>query len=184
MITRVNNTMSLYAANKIYDGNDGFIIGYTGSSSVSSSGLDAQWINAIEAELGISISPIVVATQPYTCFRGSFQELRYYNTPLTQDIFHDFTMNPYSIEGVGINGAYDQLMFRAPLGNDLYTSSLSIHPKITGSSITQSFSNGTSAWTFDSNINFISNKEFIFQDQIPAGIKNTISKKIKNVSTV
>ena len=184
MITRVNNTMSLYAANKIYDGNDGFIIGYTGSSSVSASNLDDQWINAIEAELGISISPIVVATQPYTCFRGSFQELRYYNTDLTQDIFHDFTMNPYSIEGIGINGAYEQLMFRVPLGNDLYTSSLSIHPKITGSSITQSFSNGTSAWTFDSNINFISNKEFIFQDQIPAGIKNTISKKIKNVSTV
>ena len=184
MITRVNNTMSLYAANKIYDGNDGFIIGYTGSSSVSSSGLDAQWINAIEANLGIAISPIVVATQPYTCFRGSFQELRYYNTDLTQDIFHDFTMNPYSIEGIGINGAYDQLMFRVPLGNDLYTSSLSIHPKITGSSITQSFSNGTSAWNFINNINFISNKEFIFQDQIPAGIKNTISKKIKNVSTV
>jgi len=74
------------------------------------------------------------------------------------------------------------LIFRGTLGNDLYTSSISIHPKITGSSITQSF-------TSNSNFTIVSgsfsvNRGFILQDQIPAGIRNTVSKKIKNISTI
>jgi len=186
MITRVNDTFSLSAANKIYDGDDGFIIGYTGSSTISASNLSQEWVSEYQAQFGAFFAPQPIGFQLYEGFRGSLQEIRYYSTPLTQDIFYDFTMNPYSIEGVGINGAYEQLMFRAPLGNDLYLKTSSIHPKITGSSptdITGSFYTGFSEY----NIYYITssvNREFIFQDQIPAGIKNTISKKIKNVSTV
>jgi len=186
MITRVNNTFSLSAANKIYDGDDGFIIGYTGSSTISSSNLDFQWISEYQAQFGYLYPPQPIGYQLYTGFRGSLQEIRYYTTPLTQDIFYDFTMNPYSIEGVGINGAYEQLMFRAPLGNDLYLKTSSIHPKVTGSSYTEmtaSFYTGFSEYNIYSITSSV-NREFIFQDQIPAGIKNTVSKKIKNVSTV
>jgi hypothetical protein len=91
-------------------------------------------------------------------------------------------MNPYSIEGVGINGAYDQLMFRGTLGNDLYTASKSMHPKITGSYITQSFASNSN-FTIVSG-SFSVNREWTFQDQIPAGVRNTVSKKIKNISTI
>ena len=61
-----------------------------------------------------------------------------------------------------------------------YTSSISIHPKITGSYITQSFASDSN-FTIN-NGTFSVNREFIFQDQIPVGMRNTVSKKIKNIS--
>ena len=58
-------------------------------------------------------------------------------------------MYPYSIDAIGINTAPDTLAFRATLGGELYTASVSIHPKITGSWVTtQSFSDNTSTFVF------------------------------------
>ena len=54
-------------------------------------------------------------------------------------------MNPYSIEGNTTNIAPDVLAFRASLGGELYTASISIHPKVTGSWV------ATSSFTSDSN---------------------------------
>ena len=178
MVTRDDEDFILYAANKIYNGDDGFIIGYTGSSTASAAA--TAWEAGTNAYFG-SIANLTIGSKIYNNFSGSYQEVRYYNTILPSGTFYDYTMNPYSIEGIGINGAYDQLIFRGTLGNDLYTSSVSIHPKITGSYITQSFASNSN-FTINSG-SFTTNKEFVFQDQIPAGMRNTISKKIKNIST-
>jgi len=179
MVTRADEDFVLYAADKIYNGNDGFIIGYTGSATASA--VATAWVSGVNSYFGAN-SALTIGSKTYDNFSGSYQEIRYYNTPLTQDIFYDYTMNPYSIEGVGINGAYDQLIFRGTLGNDLYTSSVSMHPKITGSYITQSFTSDSN-FTINSG-SFSVNREFIFQDQIPAGMRNAVSKKIKNISTI
>jgi hypothetical protein len=179
MVTRNDDNWEVYAANKIYNGDDGFIIGYTGSAT-SSGAVPTAWTSGTNSYFG-SISNLTIGSKIYNNFSGSYQEVRYYNTVLPSGTFYDYTMNPYSIEGVGINGAYDQLIFRGTLGNDLYTSSISIHPKITGSYITQSFASDSN-FTIN-NGTFSVNREFIFQDQIPVGMRNTVSKKIKNIST-
>jgi hypothetical protein len=178
MVTRDDEDFVLYAANKIYNGDDGFIIGYTGSSTVNT--VAAAWAAGTNAYFGAN-GTLTIGSKSYVNFSGSYQEVRYYNTILPSGTFYDYTMNPYSIEGVGINGAYDQLAFRGTLGNDLYTSSKSMHPKITGSYITQSFASNSN-FTIN-NGTFSVNKEFVFQDQIPAGMRNAVSKKIKNIST-
>lgn len=182
MVTADTNTgdFNFYAANKIYNGDDGFTIGYTGSASINAT--PSGWENGLLSYFGAP-GAVTIGSKTYDNFSGSYQEIRYYNTnQLTETTFYDYTMNPYSIEGVGINGAYDQLIFRGTLGNDLYTASKSMHPKITGSSITQSFVSNSN-FTIHSG-SFSVNREFVFQDQIPAGMRNTVSKKIKNISTI
>jgi hypothetical protein len=179
MVTRDDEDFTLYAANKIYNGDDGFIIGYTGSATASATA--TAWESGTNAYFGAN-NTVTIGSKTYNNFSGSYQEIRYYNSIIPSGTFYDYTMNPYSIEGVGINGAYDQLMFRGTLGNDLYTASKSIHPKITGSSITQSFASNSN-FTINGG-DFSVNREWTFQDQIPAGVRNTVSKKIKNVSTI
>lgn len=180
MVTRNNDNWALYAANKIYNGDDGFIIGYTGSATASGA-VETEWTNSTNSYLG-SVGNLTIGSKTYTNFSGSYQEVRYYNSLIPSGTFYDYVMNPYSIEGVGTNGAYDQLMFRGTLGNDLYTASKSMHPKITGSYITQSFASNSN-FTINSG-SFSINREWTFQDQIPAGVRNTVSKKIKNISTI
>jgi len=91
-------------------------------------------------------------------------------------------MNASSTEGNYVNAAPNQLAFRAALGGELYTSSLSIHPKVSGVGITSSFS-GTSTFNFNSTAVFIPNTEVVFYDQPVAGIKNAVSNKVKVGST-
>jgi len=88
-------------------------------------------------------------------------------------------MNPYSIEGNSTNSSPDQLVFRLPLGGELYTGSVSIHPKVTGSWIaTSSFATDSTA-SFISTPTFVPNTEYFFYDQPVIGIKNAISDKIR-----
>ena len=88
-------------------------------------------------------------------------------------------MNPYSIEGNFLNSSPNELAFRASLGGELYTESISIHPKVTGSWVT------TSSFISDSNLyfysppTFVPNTEYFFYDQPIVGIKNIISDKIR-----
>jgi hypothetical protein len=35
----------------------------------------------------------------YSPFSGSYQEIRYYATGISESVFKDYVMNPYSIEG-------------------------------------------------------------------------------------
>ena len=60
----------------------------------------------------------------YYNLNGQFQEFRFYSTPLSESIFNDFVLNPYSIESNEITGSqssHESLLFRAPLGTDLKT---------------------------------------------------------------
>jgi len=165
-----------YAANKIYNGEDGYNIGFIASSSVTASST-TPWTNAAN-----SYFPALTSISGYTNFSGSYQEIRYFTTVLGDTTFKDYTMNPNSIEGSTFSSSQDELAFRASLGGELYTGSVSIHPKITGSEIINSFSSDS-----DFIINegeFTSNKEVFFYDQVPVGIRNRNTNKLKQVDTI
>ncbi len=181
--TDQNNTFNLYAGNKIYNGNDGTSIGYYASSSVAGAQVEA-WntgTTSIFASASLNYSQ-------YKSFSGSLQEIRYYTQQISESVFKDYVMNPLSFEGNGINSAPDQLIFRADLGSELDTNTISsIHPKVTGSWATTS--------SFTSNSNFIipnarpyplgtyeTNIETFFLDQPAVGIKNRITDKIRSES--
>lgn len=177
MVTRTSTTdYNLYAGNKIYNGNDGYQIGYLASSSIA--GTSGPWDSSINS----NFPQIVDLPFGYTPFTGSYQEIRYYNEVLSVDTFKDYVMNPSSIEGTNTTGSYNQLAFRASLGGELYTGSTSIHPKVAGSSITQSFASD-SDFTI-TNGNFVVNRETFFYDQFPAGMRNRNSDKIKQQNLV
>ena len=181
-------TSSLYLKNKIYSGYDGNKIGFQASSSFTGSGF---WINSVSASnfyLSYSSSK-TLSGKTYTPFSGSFQELRFYNVAISESVFDDYVMNPYSIESNQLDGAQSSpatLIFRAPLGSELDisgSSRTSVHPGISYYPVTQSFSSGNSIYTFSGSYSFVSNTETIYLDQFPAGIKNVISNKIKTENT-
>jgi hypothetical protein len=177
-----SNVYTLYAKDKNYNGEDGNIIGFQASSSLSGAN---SW--AVSGSL-IFGSGSVLAGKTYTAFSGSYQEIRYYNVPLSESAFNDYVMNPNSIEGNTIDGAQsskNSLFFKLSLGGELYTSSLSIHPGITGSTpISQSFINNSSSATFSGSYSFVPNYEVSYYDQVPAGIQNPVSEKIQNKNNV
>ena len=175
-INRTENPQifEILTANSIYSGSDGSQIGFIESASVTTS--DASfWDNGLvswfSSENGGGI-PL------YSNFEGKYQEIRYFNQAISQSVFKDYVMNPQSIEGNGINGSYDQLAFRAPLGGELYTGSVSIHPKVSGSYIQNSFQGDTSNFTIQNTL-FEINKEWVFYDSPAVGIKNRNTDKIK-----
>jgi hypothetical protein len=170
------NDFTIYAANNIYNGDDGSQIGFITSASISDS--LSPWDTSTSASLGSNLGTPVSG---FDIFSGSFQELRYYTTAISDNSFRDTTMNPDSIESTILNSPPDQLAFRASLGGELYTGSVSIHPKVTGSW------EATSSFTSDSNFyigspsNFVPNVETVYLDQPAAGIKNIVSNKIQIV---
>lgn len=217
-------TYTLYAKNKIYNGWDGNQIGFQGSASIVSNvsaSINQAWNrfgtgSADGIYLGGYISGSVVGNRTLTSagkiFLGALQEFRYYSTPLTEEIFNNFTMNPESIEGINPTGSlssFDKLNFRAPLGNELestftttqatfYTQSFtSLHPAISGESpllITQSFINPvTNVSSSTYNLIYYStggtktystvNREVYFLNQPAMGIRNVINDKIRIADT-
>jgi hypothetical protein len=167
MVTRSGSNFNLHAGNKTYDGGDnGTALGFYSSSYVSAS--DASW-----TDYSLDANFLSIGTEAY------LQEIRYYNTVLSASVFKDYIMNPYSIEGNSTNSSPNQLIFRLPLGGELYTGSKSIHPKVTGSWIaTSSFATDSTA-SFTVAPTFVPNTEYFFYDQPVAGIKNAISDKIR-----
>lgn len=230
-------TYTLYAKNSIYNGYDGNKIGFQGSASLNNitssnvygsasygtgsygppSSINRAWNATGSTEndgiyLGGFISGSIVAgytlSPPNRLFSGSFQEFRYYSTPLSESIFDDFVMNPESIEGYNATGSgtsFDLVNFRAPLGNELeskfetniysyHTQSFSsLHPAISAMSpnlITASFVEGrpsTYKIIFYSSSFTGSYSEPVTQtyyaDQIISGVRNRINNKIKVVES-
>lgn len=126
---------------------------------------------------------------------ASFQELRYYSIPISESVFDDYVMNPYSIEGSsteGANSSYNTLLYRIDLGTSLnryHPIVSSSHPSVTGSNPTQSFVGAssdyviaTSGLDLDSSI-YTTNTEYIYQKQPNAGIQVAVSDKIKLSNT-
>jgi len=182
LVERSSTDMKLYVAEKIYDGNDGFKIGYTASDTYTG-GITTGWATGTAFYLPSSgSSGITLGSKTYYGLTGSFQELRLYSTAnITEEDFWDYTMNPYSIEAVNYSSSANTLAFRAPLGSDLITTTgtrTSIHPKITGSFITNSFVGG-STYNIGTNLTFIPQTEFIYYDQPAVGIRNRVSHKIR-----
>jgi hypothetical protein len=196
MVKKDSGDYTLHVQNKTYEGGDnGTTLGFNESSSVTFG--DYYWNNSSTSYFPVSFS-IYASTGydvvsydtaiydgtgslagSYTAFSGSYQEIRYYTTAITEDVFSDFTMNPYSIEGNSINTAADELAFRASLGGELYTGSTSIHPMVTGSWGTRHSFNGNSNFYFDDTPIFTENREYFFYDQPISGIKNPVSDKIR-----
>ena len=173
---------TLFAANEI-DGK----IGFSGSNQVTNFDI-SYWQDAIKAFLNTNsdFTP-GGAGGTYQPFSGSFQELRYWNVELSESKFFDYTVNPYSDEGNTINSTPNELFFRADLGTQLDTGSrTSIHPRVTGSAvqITQSFANDSEFYIETTFYPWVTNKEFIYQDQVPSGIKNRITDKIYNENLI
>ena len=165
----VSDTAKLFAANRIDDK-----IGFTASDS---STYNWQYY-ATSISSSFFEGSYEIDSNMYVPFTGAFQELRYWDTPLSESLFYDYVVNPYSTQGNTINSTPDDLVFRADLGTQLITSSRkSIHPKVTGSwETTSSFSNGFSDFYLIGN--FIENTEEIYLNQVPGGIKNRISDQI------
>ena len=183
MLTKSGSTYSLVAKNKLYHGYDGATIGFQASSSLTT-GSAVAWNTSGSLFLGSKAST-TIAGKIYTQFSGSLQEFRYYNVALSQSVFDDYVMNPNSIEGNGLNSSKNQLFYRLPLGGELYTGSNSIHPAATGSvTSTGSFTNTTGSSVTGGEFKYTENIEYIFQDQVPAGIKNRITDKIQIVNTI
>jgi hypothetical protein len=177
MLTRDNNDYNLYAKNTIYLGDDAAQIGFQASSSLTAT--DAVWTGSSGVSyLGTG------SLAGYNMFSGSFQELRYYTVVLNEESFDDFVMDPNAIDGNGINGAPDQLAFRASLGGELYTGSASIHPKVTGSWIATSSFASDSNFSFDVTPYFGPNVEQVFLLEPIAGIRNRVADKIRVVDEI
>jgi hypothetical protein len=174
--TGVSTNFELYSGNKMYEGGEnGTSIGFFDSSLVIAN--DTNYNLATQALFGSG--SINVNFKIYNSFSGSFQEIRYYSKPISESVFKDYIMNPSSIEGNSINSGADQLAFRLPLGNELYTGSNSIHPKVTGSWITTSSFASNSTASFNSTPTFVKNTEYFYYDQPIVGIKNAIADKIR-----
>lgn len=166
LINSGSNGFTLYAANKNYKGEDGNTIGFQASSSIIGNN---NWSTSTISTFASSSNKI---------FTGSLQEIRYYTQPISQSNFDAYVMNPYSIE------SSEYLAFRASLGGELYTSSISIHPKITGSWVNTSSFASTSTFYTSSGGTYESNTEIFYFDQVPSGIQNAISNKIKQQNIV
>ena len=169
LINKNSNVYTLYAKNKNYKGEDGNVISFQASSSVTSAA--TSWNSSTISYFGISSS------LTGKIFTGSLQEIRYYTLPLPESNFDAYVMNPYSIE------SSENLAFRATLGGELYTASISVHPKVTGSWITTSSFASNSNFYTSSGV-YIPNTEIFYFDQVPAGIQNAISQKIKQQNIV
>jgi len=154
---------TLYAKNNIYDGYEGNKIGFQSSSSLA---IPTLWSASV-------ISYFASSSGTYIGFSGSLQELRYYTQPLPESSFNDFVMNHYSIE------SSNTLSFRAALGSQLYTSSVSIHPKVDGSWVTTSSFISDSDFYFSSTPTFSPNVETLYYDEPGVGLLNRVSNKIK-----
>ena len=206
-LTRLGN-IGLFAANKIYNGNDGTQIGFTASSSIDDSNASGSWISGSDSHFAKDFT----AGSTYQNFSGSMQEVRYYNVALGTTRFYDYTMNPLSIEGNGVNASPNELTFRAGLAsegsleigeNEIITqfgeflttqdgaiyitepgglsgvAGNSIHPKVTGSWVPIPSFSSSSTYNFEEGVLFVPNREYYFLDQFPAGIKNRITDKIR-----
>ena len=172
---------TLFVKNSIYNGDTGTQLGFQESSSVTITG--SSWETDVDSYFGNKNIVLEIAGEDYYRFSGSYQEIRYYNTQLSESVFNDYVMNPLSIESNktpsgSLDTSPDNLMFRASLGSELYTGSMSIHPKVTGSwELKDSFHEKSSYYVSSSY--YTINRETYFFDSTAVGIKNRINDKIR-----
>ena len=107
-------------------------------------------------------------------YYGQFQELKAYNNFISESIINTHTLNPESYIGNNSNSAYNDLLFRFPLGNDL---------QISGSRITGSQPTLRSDITLNlTSSNYISFTEMYFSQPAVGGYSVPVTNKIRIVS--
>ena len=173
-----SSTASLYAANKIENK-----IGFSGSTSIPA--VTSYWTSTETSSIPF-LPAINTLGRDYAPLTGALQEVRYWDAVISESVFYDYVMNPYSTEGNTLDAANDDLAFRASLGTDLNTSSYtSIHPKVTGSweSYTSSFATGSN-FTISDTSSWTNNRENIYYDQVNFNINSRITDKIQLESDI
>jgi hypothetical protein len=179
MINKSQDTYTLYAGNKLYhDGYDSNQIGYLSSSSITLA--NTLWTGSgVSSFLSGSTN---IGGTTYNRFTGSFQEIRYWIKTGSVDSFKDYVMNPQSIDYSGEVLYDDYLVFRLPLGGDLYTGSQSVHPRVTGSwAATGSFIASNVATL--TNVTFKPNIETRFLNSPIIGLRGRVTDKIQIISS-
>ncbi len=175
-----NNDAYIYGANRI-----GEEIGFSATHSVTV--VDPQYWSATQVSYFPSASALTLNSIDYLPLTGALQEVRYWDCVLSESLFYDYVLNPYSTQGNSINSTPNELVFRADLGTELNTASReSIHPKVTGSwDITQSFNNDSAFHLIGNDTgSWLQNTESIYYNQTPGGIKNRVSDRVRIVNTI
>ena len=167
------DSFTVYAANKSSDYQLTQQIGYSASGSITAT--TDNWDNSTIIRFGKAYP---IGEQKY--LSGSLQEIRYYNKNVSEKVFHNYVLNPSSIQGSTINSSPNELAFRASLGGELFTGSTSIHPKISGSWETTSSFVGGSGYSII-NENYLPNVEIVSKNQVPSGIRTGKASKIQVV---
>jgi len=107
-------------------------------------------------------------------YYGQFQELKAYNNFISESVINTHTLNPESYVGNNSNSAYNDLLFRFPLGNDL---------QISGSRITGSQPTLRSDITLNlTGSNYISFTEMYHSQPAIGGYSVPVTNKIRIVS--
>ncbi len=167
------DSFTVYAANKSSDYQLTQQVGYSSSGSIIAA--TDNWDNSTIIRFGKAYP---IGEQKY--LSGSLQEIRYYNKNVSEKVFHNYVLNPSSIQGSAINSSPNELTFRASLGGELFTGSTSIHPKISGSWETTSSFVGGSGYSII-NENYLPNVEIVSKNQVPSGIRTGKASKIQVV---
>jgi len=175
-----SHTFTLFAGSTgYYDGYDGNQVMSLYSSSTANNTPTWGYSGSKITFFDTPISVYYPASDP---FIGYAQEIRYWAATQSIASFKDYIMNPQSIDYTGENTYYSKLAARLPLGGDLYTGSISIHPKVTGSWATTSSFTSNSNFYIRNNI-FQTNTEARFLNSPIVGLKGRVTDKIQIVSS-
>ena len=135
---------NLRAGQKIYNGQDGWKIGYFDSASTGVLPVNIRndyWNSTGSVRFSNDVILDSTFNVDTTLFKGYYQEIRYHIGDFNRiedsvnTITKDYIMNPTSLESIaltGSNSSFNSISFRAPLGNELIgvSSSLFIPPLI------------------------------------------------------
>lgn len=179
-ISNQNQYYDLYIKNKI-----GTRIGHEASASIyalgsTSASYNANWNSTTQfVHLGGTGSKYV----------GSFQELRYWTTALSESIIDYHTLNPESIRGNTSGSSYNELSARFPLGNNLKTynhtltgSVYSVQPNYKERSIIAGATIKSASFVgFKNEINYIPNDEEYVTDTPNMAYSSPVTEKIRIV---
>ena len=177
--TLEDTTFTLHVGNSIYNGYDGSNIGFYSSSQIVAN--PTNYKTATKSYFSANSGTSTLLSKSYRRFTGYYQEIHYYASALSSSVFQHYVLNPASIEVNNVSSSYNEVAFRASLGGDLYTGSVSIHPAVTGSGVIHNSFAGGSTFTI-SNGSFVTNEDTTFFNQPIVGIRNIVSDKLKNTS--
>ena len=184
-------TYELFVKNEI-DGEIGHQASGSYLNNPVTSSLNNSWTGSADSYLYLG-GYTSTTSKTGVKFSGSFQELRIWGSPLLESKFNHHTLNPESFEGNVTSSAYNNLIGRFPLGNDLYTYNHSIINSVSGTQPNQSnpYTNYPSSNTaeivgfsnFDNFINYNPFTEYYYTTPAISTYLSPVNNKIRIVSS-